>query len=59
MSKVDRLNSALHDSDNAYHIYCNCRQEDNIKKRCSRGDAQPDNRCEWCNEIQARRCPES
>ena len=43
MSKVDRHNSALHDSDNMYHIYSDCRQENNIKKRCECGDSLPNN----------------
>ena len=53
MSKVDRYNSALHDPANVYHIYADCRQEDNIKKGCGCGDSLPNNLCEWCNERQA------
>ena len=43
MSKVGRHNSALHDSDNMYHIYSECRQENNIKERCECGDFLPNN----------------
>lgn len=52
-SKVIQQKSALHVSDNRYYVYCNCRQENNIKKRCGCGDSQPDNLCKRCNERQA------
>ena len=52
-SKVIQQKSALHVSDNRYYVYCNCRQENNIKKRCGCGDSLPNNLCGWCNERQA------
>ena len=50
MSRVDRYYSAMHDSDNGYHIHSDCRQENHIKRRCGCGDSPPDNLREWCNE---------
>ena len=52
MSKVDQYHSALHDSDNRYHIYSDCPQGNNIKKRCRCDESQPDKLCEWCDERQ-------
>ena len=59
MSKVDRHNSALHVSDNGYHIHSGCCQEDNVKNRCGCGDSQPDYHCNLCRKTGltlARRC---
>ena len=50
MSEVDQYHSALHDSDNRYHIYPDCHQGNNIKKRCWCDESQPDKPCEWCDE---------
>ena len=51
MSKVDRQNSALHVSDNGYHIHSGCCQEDNFKNRCGCGDSQPDYHCNLCRRT--------
>ena len=53
MSKVDQYHSALHESDNRYHIHSDCPQGNNIKKRCRCDKSQPDKLCEWCNERQS------
>ena len=52
MSKVDLYHSALHDSDNRYHIYPDCPQGNNIKNHCRCEALQSDKLCEWCDERQ-------
>ena len=52
MSKVGQYHSALHDSDNRHHIYSDCPQGNNIKKRCGWDESKPEKLCEWCDERQ-------
>ena len=52
MSKVVQYHSALHDSDNRYHVYSDCPQGNNIIKiikRCTCDKPQPIRCCEWCD----------
>ena len=48
MTNVEQHHSALHESDNRYHIYKDCPQGNNIKNRCRCNRAQLDQLCEWC-----------
>ena len=50
MSKVTQYHSALHDSDNRYHVYPDCPQGNKIRKCCTCYESQPDRCCEWCEE---------
>ena len=47
MGKAGQYHSALHDSDNKYHIYSDCPQGNNIKNRCRCTEVQPEELCEW------------
>ena len=51
MNKVDQYHSALHDSDNRYHIYLDCPQG-NIRDHCRCELLRPDTLSEWCDERQ-------
>ena len=52
MGKAGQYHSALHDSDNKYHIYSDCPQGNNIKNRCRCTEVQPEELCEWCEGKQ-------
>lgn len=52
MRRAGQYHSALHESDNRYHIYSDCPQGGNIKMRC-RCDESPTKLCQWCDERAA------
>ena len=51
MRRGERYHSALHESDNRYHIYPDCPHGSNIKRRCD-CDESPVKLCQLCDERQ-------
>ena len=52
VSKEGQYHSALHESDNRYHIHSDCPQGSNIEKRCY-CDESPVKLCQWCGQRSA------
>ena len=49
MSKVARYHSALHESDNRYHVHADCPWGNEIITRCTCDRSRTIRRCRWCD----------